>query len=226
MLLQGSRALLRSGGLPGTSSVVTQAAPAGARHLSLWGGRRRHDPLDSIFDNFDRAITSRIHEAFNSVGVPLLGGGGRQGGGHAGQGGSSALTTTNDSPFSLAPFTGGFGGLLPGEGLPLALGVDFVETDDGYKVKADVPGLSKNDVNVTMKEGVLNISGEKKVDKKDEKQHVVERVYGKFSRSIVLPPDADAENVTAKLENGVLELSLKKRPVPPEQEPKKIAIEG
>ncbi|KAJ3203291.1 hypothetical protein HDU83_000660 [Entophlyctis luteolus] len=93
--------------------------------------------------------------------------------------------------------------------------LDVSETDKGYVVHADVPGVKKEEVDVHIKDGVLTISGERSNNKeiKDGQRHVVERSYGKFSRSIRLPEDANADKVTASMENGVLELVFEKKPL-------------
>ena len=94
--------------------------------------------------------------------------------------------------------------------------VDIVELENAYKLTADVPGLSKEDVKVSVENGVLSISGEKKAEKhekKDKGWHYYERSYGSFSRSFNLPEHVDSENIHASYRNGVLELTLAKREV-------------
>ncbi|KAJ3106718.1 hypothetical protein HK100_003698 [Physocladia obscura] len=102
--------------------------------------------------------------------------------------------------------------------------LDLTEADDGYHVHADLPGVNKDEVNITTKDGILTISGERSTNKevKDEQRHIVERSFGKFSRSVRLPNDANVEAVSAKLDNGVLELVIAKKAV--DEGVKKISI--
>ncbi|KAJ3027278.1 UNVERIFIED_CONTAM: hypothetical protein HDU68_004143 [Siphonaria sp. JEL0065] len=91
--------------------------------------------------------------------------------------------------------------------------LDLTENDKGYIVHADLPGVKKEEVNITIKDNVLTISGERNSNKetKDDHRHVVERSFGKFSRSVRLPNDANADAVTATMDHGVLELTLAKK---------------
>ncbi len=90
--------------------------------------------------------------------------------------------------------------------------VDISETDDEYIVRAEVPGVSKDDIKVTIKENVLTISGEKKQEKetKNENFHRIERVYGSFSRTFTLPGAVKVDKVEAKFKDGVLTIKLPK----------------
>ncbi|KAJ3062782.1 hypothetical protein HDU98_001356 [Podochytrium sp. JEL0797] len=106
--------------------------------------------------------------------------------------------------------------------------MDVKELDKSYVVTAELPGIPKDEINVSIKDGLLTISGEhkKEVVDKDEVRHVVERASGSFSRSIVLPKDVDAESIKASMADGVLKLELGKKEVTAEEEGiKKIAIE-
>lgn len=91
--------------------------------------------------------------------------------------------------------------------------VDITESENSYRITADLPGLSREDIKVTVENSVLTISGEKKreVEKheKDRYYHL-ERTYGVFSRSFSLPANVDGKNIEARYTNGVLELTLKK----------------
>ncbi|KAJ3394116.1 hypothetical protein HDU84_000144 [Entophlyctis sp. JEL0112] len=93
--------------------------------------------------------------------------------------------------------------------------IDLSETDKGYVLHADVPGVNKNEIDVSVKDNILTISGErsKSTDIGDDQRHLVERLFGKFSRSLRLPNDANSDKVTASLENGVLELVFPKKPL-------------
>jgi HSP20 family protein len=88
------------------------------------------------------------------------------------------------------------------------------ETGTEYLIKAELPEVSKEDVKVTIDEGVITISGERRneFEHKDEKVHRVESVYGNFSRSFRLPEDADVDAVQAESRNGILKVRVPKQP--------------
>lgn len=90
--------------------------------------------------------------------------------------------------------------------------VDIEENDAGYSIHADLPGLDKEAVKITVENGTLLIEGEKKSENKREKDRYyhLERSYGKFSRSFALPDEVDAQKISASMKNGVLELTLPK----------------
>ncbi|RKO87016.1 HSP20-like chaperone [Blyttiomyces helicus] len=90
--------------------------------------------------------------------------------------------------------------------------IDVVETEQEYIVKADLPGLKKDEVNISMQDGVLSISGDRKAEKVEstDQRHVVERYHGRFQRQIHIPVDVIVAKASAKMENGVLELKLPK----------------
>ncbi|CUS99313.1 HSP20 family protein [Candidatus Kryptobacter tengchongensis] len=90
--------------------------------------------------------------------------------------------------------------------------VDISETDDEYIVRADVPGVSKDDIKITIKDNVLTISGEKKQEKetKNENFHRIERVYGSFTRTFTLPGAVKVDKVEARFKDGVLTIKLPK----------------
>ena len=90
--------------------------------------------------------------------------------------------------------------------------VDISENDTTYSIKADLPGLDKSDVSITVENGTLTIQGEKKEEHKKEhgKYYHLERSYGKFARSFMLPEEVLADKIDAKMHNGVLELTLPK----------------
>lgn len=91
--------------------------------------------------------------------------------------------------------------------------VDIEERENAYTIKADLPGLDKKDVSVTIENGVLRIEGEKKHEYKQEKgkYYHLERSYGKFCRTFALPDSVEAEKIDASMKNGVLELTLPKK---------------
>ncbi len=101
--------------------------------------------------------------------------------------------------------------------------VDVAEDEKEYRISAELPAVEKDAVSVTVEDGILRITGERKFEKKDEsaKYHRVERVYGKFERSFHVPKDADAENINAEFRSGVLEVRLAKLP---EAKPRQIDV--
>jgi HSP20 family protein len=90
--------------------------------------------------------------------------------------------------------------------------VDIVEDEHEYLIKAEVPEVKKEEVKVTVQDGVLTLAGERKFvrEEKDKKYHRVERAYGSFVRSFSLPEDADENKVTADFKDGVLQVHLPK----------------
>ena len=90
--------------------------------------------------------------------------------------------------------------------------IDLSETPKEIVVKAEVPGMEKEDIDISLEGKILTIRGEKKTEheEKDENVHRLERKYGSFFRSIELPMDVDAEKVNATYKKGVLELKLPK----------------
>jgi len=102
--------------------------------------------------------------------------------------------------------------------------VDITESEKDYTIKADLPGLSKEDIRVNVADGTLSITGEKKheVEKKEKDRYYhFERSYGRFTRSFSLPAHVDGTNIEAKYVNGVLEVHLKKTE---ESRPKAIEV--
>jgi HSP20 family protein len=90
--------------------------------------------------------------------------------------------------------------------------VDISETEGEYQIKAEIPDVRKEDVKVTLEDGVLTIQGERKHEKeeKGKKYHRIERSYGSFVRTFSLPDVIDEEKVKAEFKEGVLNLSLPK----------------
>jgi HSP20 family protein len=103
--------------------------------------------------------------------------------------------------------------------------VDIYETDDAIVMKAELPGFSKDEVSIELKDHTLLMKGERKRDSevKDEHFHRMERSYGSFQRSFLLPEMVDQEKVSATYKDGVLELRLPKAET---AKPKRIAISG
>lgn len=99
--------------------------------------------------------------------------------------------------------------------------VDIKEEDKRFVILADVPGVDPAEIEIQMDKGILSIKGERKKDEGDGKLSRVERQHGVFYRRFALPDSADAEGITASGKNGVLEVSIPKRP---ETSPRRIAI--
>jgi HSP20 family protein len=89
---------------------------------------------------------------------------------------------------------------------------DIYETDNEIVVKAEIPGVKKEDVKLSMQDNVLTFSGERKFEEKTKKDNYlrVERGYGGFSRSFTLPPSVDASKISAEFKDGLLEVKLPK----------------
>jgi len=101
--------------------------------------------------------------------------------------------------------------------------VDVRETKDALIIHAELPGISKDDIQVEVHEGRLTLSGERKYEKEvdEENVHRIERAYGKFSRSFSLPRDVDTNAVDASMKDGVLEIRLPKKET---AKPKSITV--
>jgi len=89
---------------------------------------------------------------------------------------------------------------------------DITESDNAYLIKAEIPGVKKEDVKVTIQEGMLTMQGERKLEKeeKGKKFHRIERSYGSFLRSFQLPDDADENSVKAEFKDGLLNVTVAK----------------
>jgi len=114
------------------------------------------------------------------------------------------------APFTAQPTTWG-------------LALDVIEKDDEFVVKASVPGINPDDLEITFTDNVLTIQGETKAEEeiKDARYHLRERRFGSFSRSISLGSRIAADKIEANYENGVLTLRL---PKAEEVKPKRISI--
>jgi HSP20 family protein len=117
----------------------------------------------------------------------------------------------------LNPFFGGFPSRMGNgdETHSLAVadwspGVDISQDGHEYLLKADLPEMKKDDVRVTVEDGVLCVAGERKAEKEDKnrKFHRMERSYGSFRRSFTLPEDTDSKKVSAEFRDGVLKVHL------------------
>ncbi len=117
-------------------------------------------------------------------------------------------------------------GTTPEEGFAPATwppAVDIYETDDSVVVKAELPGFSREQIDLEVRDRVLTLRGERKAEKevKGERYHRMERAYGAFQRSFSLPSGVEEEKISATLKNGVLEIVLPKRA---EAKPRQIKV--
>jgi HSP20 family protein len=100
---------------------------------------------------------------------------------------------------------------------------DLIESETHYVLRADLPGVSEDDISIELDHDVLTISGERKAETREQTGGYVrvERVSGSFRRSVRLPEGVDAEAITAGFDNGVLEVSV---PKPEQPKPRKVQI--
>jgi len=103
--------------------------------------------------------------------------------------------------------------------------VDLIDKKDKLMAKVELPGVEKKDVKLSLNDSTLTIQGEMKKDEETEKENYYyrERAYGNYSRTISLPTEIDKENIKAKFKNGILEITMPKKP---EVQPKEITIEA
>lgn len=101
--------------------------------------------------------------------------------------------------------------------------VDISETDNGFEVRAELPGVAKDDLSVSVKDNFLTLSGEKRQENSEDAQNFrrVERRYGSFQRRFTLPPDVTADDIKADYTDGVLTLSI---PKPEVAQPTEVPI--
>ncbi len=98
-------------------------------------------------------------------------------------------------------------GILSADWIP---SVDITEDKESFKIKAELPEVNKEDVRVSIDKNILTLSGERRTETKDEKEHRIERSYGSFSRSFSLPENIDDSNIRAENKNGMLYLTIPK----------------
>jgi HSP20 family protein len=103
--------------------------------------------------------------------------------------------------------------------------MDLVETEDSLVLRADLPGMDREEIGIEVKDGVLTVSGERKAqhEEKREGYHRVERSFGRFARSLELPKGIEADSIEASFDRGVLEVRM---PKPAERKPTRIEIQG
>jgi HSP20 family protein len=102
--------------------------------------------------------------------------------------------------------------------------MDLVETDGAFILRADLPGLRRDDVKIELEENVLTISGERSAhhdERVAQGYHRIERATGAFARSLTLPPGVDADRIEATFEHGVLEVRI---PTPEQPRPRRVTI--
>jgi len=102
--------------------------------------------------------------------------------------------------------------------------MDLVETDDQFVLRADLPGVAEDDVQIEVEDRTLTVSGERKAEHEvsEAGYHRVERAFGAFSRSLTLPDGVDPAAVAASFDRGVLEIRI---PKPEQRKPRKISID-
>jgi HSP20 family protein len=101
--------------------------------------------------------------------------------------------------------------------------MDLVEAEDHFVLKADLPGLREDDVNIEVQDGTLTISGERKAEHEQREKgwYRIERSFGSFNRSLTLPDGVDPDGIDASFSDGVLEVHI---PKPEERKPRRISI--
>jgi HSP20 family protein len=130
------------------------------------------------------------------------------------------FNTVFDAPTAAAG-PGGNGGTLR----RWTPAMDLVETEGHFVLRADLPGMSEEDIQIEVEDGTLTVAGERKVEHELKKEgfHRVERAFGAFSRSLTLPQGIDPDAVSASFDRGVLEVRI---PKPEERRPRRITIAG
>jgi HSP20 family protein len=101
--------------------------------------------------------------------------------------------------------------------------MDLAETDTHFVLRADLPGLTEQDVSIELEDNVLTVAGERKAEHEEKKEgyYRVERSFGQFRRSLTLPEGVDATSIAATFDKGVLEVRI---PKPEERKPHRVAI--
>jgi HSP20 family protein len=122
--------------------------------------------------------------------------------------------------FFEGPAPGNGGGNTARRWLPA---MDLVESGDHFVLRADLPGLSEDDVNIELEDNVLTLSGERKSEheERNEGYYRLERASGAFQRSLTLPEGIDPEGIQASFDRGVLEVRI---PKPEQRKPRKVTI--
>jgi len=137
------------------------------------------------------------------------------------------MSITHTDPLAnLRMFEDAFSRLLsePRTGRPWSPAVDIFETENALTLKADVPDVDLNDIEVKVENQTLTVKGERKFeqDKNAKGYHRIERSYGTFVRSFALPETVDTEGVAAEYKNGVLSITLPKKEA---AKPRQVKVE-
>lgn len=105
--------------------------------------------------------------------------------------------------------------------------LDIAENDKGYTITVEIPGVDRDDVDISVDDGALLIRGEKRQsnEERDGDYHAIERSYGRFQRVLDLPDDADEENASAHFQNGVLKVEVP-RSASAKQRGRRIGVKG
>lgn len=92
--------------------------------------------------------------------------------------------------------------------------VDIGESDQEYVIKAELPDVKKDDIKVNILDGMLSITGERRVEKEENKMkyHRLERAYGRFQRTFTLPEETDTDNISSEYKEGILTVHMPKNP--------------
>lgn len=114
--------------------------------------------------------------------------------------------------------------LMPSEAGEWSPRVDISETEKEFQITAEIPGIKREDVKISIEDGVLTVHGERKEEKEEKghKLHRVERFYGSFSRSFTLPQNTDEKHVDATFKDGLLTLVVPKKEA---DKPKSIEVQ-
>ena len=107
---------------------------------------------------------------------------------------------------------------------PWSPGVDILENENDLVLKADVPGIEPNNIDISLENGTLTLKGERKFENSETQQgyHRIERSYGWFARSFALPDTVDVDKVKAEFKNGALTVTLPKKEV---AKPRAVKVE-
>jgi HSP20 family protein len=142
-----------------------------------------------------------------------------------GTGGSDPFLTLHRDVLRGGPVSSGGQGGSQG-GVLLAPHMDVSETDKELRIQAELPGVSENDIDVSLHEDVLTIRAEKKQERKEEREgvHFSERAFGTFQRSLRLPFQVNPDQVQARFANGVLSVTLPK--TQPQERSRRIQIQS
>ena len=111
----------------------------------------------------------------------------------------------------------------PAAARPWTPAVDILENEQSLVLKADIPGMTENEIGISIENGTLTLKGERKFETQEDKAgyHRIERSYGTFARSFLLPDSVDAEHVAADYKNGLLTVTIPKKEV---AKPRKIEV--